>query len=372
MSSRAKQWSPLVAAVAVALLTLGLPAAAAHAAGVESFGSGGSRASVKHMALLTDQSGTWSDKYTIEADFKGGGDIYISIDQGNLGSGERGLTFIARYTGPDGKDHRIEEKFSKSEWSQTVGDTVQIQLGRHRLQGTPKEWTVLAEDDERRFELTFAATAPPWRPGDGRAEFGSDWLDMTVLAPRAKVTGTIQVGGAATEVTGSGYALHTFSTMAPYETAKRMVGIRTESGPLAFYVKEIEPAARWAGAEPIRWLLVARKGKVVFETTDFTFTPTDVTPDTEHPNQYPVPHAFQIEAKDGARTLTAVVKATKQRSRSDRLARVSAVERAVASQFAQPVEYVFHAVYEVQLDDGTGKPETYKGRAIYELDHLNR
>jgi hypothetical protein len=376
MTFRASNRHPAAAAglltvAALALLAVGLPTRGAHAA-VEGFGSGGSRPTVKHMALMTGASGTWSDKYTIEANFKGGGDIYFSIEQGNFGSGDRGLKFVARYTTKDGTQHRIDQKFSASEWSQTVGDTIEIRIGRHTLSGTPKQWTMVAEDDEKRFETTFKASVPPWRPGDGRAKFGSDWLDMTVLAPRAAVSGTIKLGDTVREVSGSGYALHTYSTLAPYETAKRMVGVRTESGPLAFFIKELEPASRWSGAEPIRWLLIARKGKVVFETTDFTFTPAEIKKDTEHPNQYPVPYAFQIEAKDGARTLTGVIRATKDLGRTDRLAGVSAVERAVAAQFAQPVAYKFDAVYEVKIDEGDGKPETYKGRAIYELDHLNK
>lgn len=361
----------LVVALVAALVAAGSPAPAA-AETVETFGAGGSRAKVKDMALIEDASGTYSDKYTVDADFKGGGDFYISIEQGNYGSGDRGLKVVSRYRAPDGTTYRTEEKLARGKWTQTVGATLDLRMGRHRLQGTPQEWTFTAEDDEKRFALTFRPTAPPWRPGAGRAKFGGDYLDMTVLAPRATVAGTLRMGETVREVTGSGYALHTYSTLAPHELAKRMVGVRAESGPLAFFVKEIEPAARWSGAEPLRWLLVARKGEVIFETTDFTFTPAEVTPDAKHPNRYPVPHAFQLEAKDGDRTLTAVVKATKQTERADRLAEVSAVERAIAAQFAQPVYYSFSAVYEARIDDGSGTAETFKGKGVYELDHLNK
>jgi len=357
-------------AVACALLAGLLAIPAASAADV-TFGTGGSRAKVKDMALMESPSGTYSDKYTADVYFKGGGDFYFSIHQRSFGVGEEELVVQTRWRPKKGEAYRTEQKLSRSEWSQTVGDTIDIQMGRHRLTGTPKKWTIIAEEEDRRFELTFTPTAPPWRPGDGRAEFGSDYLDMTVLAPRASVTGTLKVGDRVEEVKGRAYALHTYSTLAPHELAKRMVGFRTEKGELAFFFKEIEPADRWSGAGPVRWLLAAADGKVVFETCDFTLTPADIEPDDKHPNRYPVPHLFKLEAKDGDRTFEAVVKATRLKERSDRLEDVSKLKRAVAAQFAQPVYYSFDAAYQARLRAPDGE-KTWEGRGVYELDHVNK
>lgn len=348
-----------------------LLAVTAVAAATPTFGSGGSRARVKDMALMESPSGTYSDKYTADVYFKEGGDFYFSIHQRSFGVGDPELVVQTRYRDAKGAAYRTQEKLTRGKWSQTVGDTIDIRMGRHRLTGTPQKWTIVAEEEDRRFELTFDPTAPPWRPGDGRAEFGSDYLDMTVLAPRAKVTGTLKVGDAVREVEGRAYALHTYSTLAPHELAKRMVGFRTEKGKLSFFFKEIEPADRWSGAGPVRWLLAADGGKVVFETCDFALVPDDVKPDEEHPNRYPVPHLFRIEAKDGDRTFTAVVKVARLKERSDRLEEMSKFERTVAAQFAKPVYYSFDAVYQARLADPSGE-KSWEGRGVYELDHVNK
>lgn len=359
----------LTAALVMATL---LATTATRAEATITFGKGGSKASVKDMALMESPSGTYSDKYTSDVYFEGGGDFYFSVHQRSFGVGDPELVVKTSYTDPAGKVHRTEETLGRGKWSQTVGKTIDIQMGRHRLTGTPQRWTILAEDDQNRFELTFVPTAPPWRPGNGRAEFGSEYLDMTILAPRAKVTGTLKVGDEVREVTGRAYALHTYSSLAPHEFAKRMVGFRTEKGPLAFFFKEIEPAARWGGAEPFRWLYVAHKGKILFESTDYTLTPADVKIDTEHPNRYPVPHLLRIEAKDGDKTFTAVIKVAKQKERSDRLEEMSKLTRAVVSQFAKPVYYAFDVQWQARYEDGSGGSQEFKGRGVYELDHVNK
>lgn len=353
-------------------LVLWLATGTARADSVTPFGpAAGSRAGVDDMALLEGAKGNFADKYTIEAELEGGGDLYFSVNHANLGTGAE-FEVKARYRAPDGTTYRTSETLSGGQWKVAKGSEIDIQMGKHRLQGTPQKWTFTAEGPELTVSATFEPTAPPWRPGNGRAYFGGrqHYIDMTVLAPRASVTGTLKAGGAERALTGTGYALHTYSTLAPYETARRWVSFRGETGPVAFYVKEFVPAERW-GEAPVRWLLVARKGAILFQSVDFTLTPDEVTTDDKHENRYRVPHLLRIEAKDGEDTLQAVVKAGKLRERADRLAEMSAVKRAIAAQFAKPVYYAFLAQYQIRLMKG-GKEQTFKGRGIYELDHLNK
>ncbi len=356
-----------LAALSALLLLAAAPALAA------SFGEvGEGKVRVADMALMEKPSGTFSDKYTVEAKFKGGGDAYFSIHHGSFGVGEAEFEVKSRYTAPDGTKHTTRETLKPGAWTMSAGEALDLQMGRHALTGTPKRWTVVAESEEMRLELTFEPVEPPWRPGSGRVRFGGEgFLDMTVLAPRARVTGKVRLGQEERELTGRGYALHSYSDLAAHELARRMVGFRTESGALSFYLKEIEPSER-LGGPPVRWLLVASQGRVLFQSTDFEVTPADIETDTRHPNRYRVPKLLRITGRDGDTEFEAVIKATKLRERSDRLAKLSAVKRAVAARFAEPVYYAYHAAYEAVVRKAGAEDQVFKGRGIYELDHVNK
>ena len=135
------------------------------------------------------------------------------------------------------------------------------------------------------------------------------------------------------------------------------------------YFREVTPPDR-RGSAPIRWLVVAQRGKILFESTEFAMEPGDFWTDAAHENRYRVPQFFRITAKDGDRTLEVAMKAGKRIERSDRLEGLSAVERTVAARFAKPVFYAYHAQFQVRLTEGEAVQE-FKGRGVYEMDHLN-
>ena len=361
-------------------LTLGtlslvlLAAASAQAADITFGPVGDGKVKVADMAVFEGGSGSYSDKYTAEATFKDGSTFYFSIFHRSFGVGKVDFEVKSRYRDGKGGEWRTKERLTKGEWSQTTGKKFEIVMGRHKLSGTPKKWTFKAEDDAVAFELTFDADTPPWRPGTGRAYFDSSkehYVDMSVLAPRARVTGTIRIGEETKEVKGRGWATHTQSNMLPAETATRWLQFRTEKGPLSFYVREIMPAPRWGG-EPVRWLLVARKGDILFQSTDFKLEMGEFEYDTKHENRYGIPKVLRMEGKDGDKELKAVIKLTGRRSRTDLLESLSAVERAVVSRFAKPVTYTYHGAYQVEVKTGAEEPQSFKGRGVFELDHLNK
>lgn len=358
-----------LSAVVIAGLTLVL----AGSAQATSFGKpGSSKVGVEHMALMKGASGSFSDKYTVEAKLEGGGEFYFSIHHRSFGVGGASFEVKSRYRAPGGETYRTSQKLGGSDWSQASGAKLELQMGDHKLEGTPERWTISGKGEDMGFSLTFTPSAPPWRPGKGRAKFGGtdDFVDMTVLAPRADVTGTITVDGEERSVEGTGYALHSFSNMAPHETARRMVGFRTESGALSFYFKEIMPADKW-GSTPIRWLLVARKGEILFESTDFAIEGDDVWIDEAHENRYPVPMVLKLQAQDGDDTFSAALKVVKRRERSDRLAKLSGAKKVVAAKFAKPVYYAYVAAYKARVTRG-GKKLEFSGKGIYEVDHINK
>jgi len=114
---------------------------------------------------------------------------------------------------PDGTRIEIRKHYPAAA-ATAVTEGCQVQVGANRVQtvypdgGMPIYHLELDEDGVR-FDLMFAAVVPAWKPGEGRADYGSkDYFAWVVGAPRATVTGTIEYEGTSHEVTGVGYHDH--------------------------------------------------------------------------------------------------------------------------------------------------------------------
>ena len=331
------------------------------------------RVTVEDMAVISPGSGAYYDKYTVEGTFKGGGTVYFSVLHRSFGVGKASFEVETRCRSGDGSAFATSETLAEGKWSQSTDGTLVLAMGRHRLEGTPKQWTIRVDGEMDGFALTFRPTEKPWRPGSGRAHFGDEgdkYLDMTVLAPRARFSGTVRMGGEEREVKGRGYAIHTSANMAIHEITKRWMLFHTERAPLSIFLREVEPAGKWGGP-PFRSLLVAREGKVLFESTSFEVTPDEVTHDDGHANRYALPGVLRVQASDGGADLKAVIKVGRRTGRKDHLEGMTRVERVVASKFAQPVSYAYRAAYRLELTKG-GETEVFEGRGFYELDHVSK
>jgi len=328
---------------------------------------------VDQMRLLDATEGSFLDKYTIEARLDGGATVYFSILHRSFGVGRTEFLVRSVYKDEAGRQHAAEARLRPGEWRMAVGEQLELWLGDHALVGTPAQWTIAVRQAAHSFSLTFRPLDPPWRPAAGRYRFGprqQTFLETTVLAPRAAVTGTVRVGDRSRPVQGTGYALHTVANLAPHELADRWLLFRTEVGPLSIYLREIDLTERWGG-RPLRWLLVAREGRILIQGSDVDLTWEEVRRDEQHAERYPLPGVVRLRARAAGQELTGTFRVTAPRTRDDLLAGLSLVERTLAALFAKPVSYTFQASYELWIGDGVTSPEPYRGQGVLELDHLN-
>ncbi|WP_227978997.1 lipocalin-like domain-containing protein [Nocardia spumae] len=114
---------------------------------------------------------------------------------------------------PDGTRRQISRKYPRDRASFDAR-TCDVRIGDNhaytefRPGGLPTHHLRLAEGGLE-FDLRFDNELPSWMPGRGETHFGGgDSFGWVVGAPRARVSGTVTIDGARSEVTGRGYADH--------------------------------------------------------------------------------------------------------------------------------------------------------------------
>ncbi|MGY1983652.1 lipocalin-like domain-containing protein [Nocardia gipuzkoensis] len=114
---------------------------------------------------------------------------------------------------PDGTRRQVSRRYPRAAAVFSAG-TCDVRIGanrahtEHPADGLPIHHLHMAEDGIV-FDLRFHNETPSWMPGKGETRFGSrDSFGWMVGAPRARVTGAIELDGTRHEVTGRGYHDH--------------------------------------------------------------------------------------------------------------------------------------------------------------------
>ncbi|MCA2207941.1 lipocalin-like domain-containing protein [Nocardia rosealba] len=114
---------------------------------------------------------------------------------------------------PDGTRRQVSRRYPPSAASFSP-DACDVRIGANTARtephdnGLPTHHLRMAEDGLV-FDLRFHNEVPGWMPGKGETRFGGkDSFGWMVAAPRARVTGAIELDGVRHEVTGRGYHDH--------------------------------------------------------------------------------------------------------------------------------------------------------------------
>jgi predicted secreted hydrolase len=114
---------------------------------------------------------------------------------------------------PDGTRRQVSRRYPRAA-AVFSAEACDVRIGanrahtEHPADGLPIHHLHMAEDGLV-FDLRFHNETPSWMPGKGETRFGSrDSFGWIVGAPRARVTGAIELDGTRHEVTGRGYHDH--------------------------------------------------------------------------------------------------------------------------------------------------------------------
>jgi hypothetical protein len=245
---------------------------------------------------------------------------------------------------------------TRGEWT-SERDRFDLTLRDCFIRGDGETFEIALYDNTVKLEATLTMDAPLYRPGDGRIEFGWDraaHVDETYL-PRYRAEGRMSLRPTrhADEdwqpMRAVGYGRHSRLIGFPFTIMQQSIGFRAlrPDGLTILFESFLTPDE--FGAQWMPWVLVLLDGEIVFESSDVTWVPTDIRPDSNPPSTYPVPWAWDLEARSGEDTLRLTVHNAALVQKDSILSRVSRVLRAVMAQRMNPMDYDFAVDYAAWL-----------------------
>jgi hypothetical protein len=334
--------------------------------------SGAFRApTVAHYAVQPQEEEFYGEEFELIGWDEAGNELSMNIVISNLGFGDNSAVVKAKWSPKGGKSAKGSKKFDEDDWSHSKRP-FRIHLGANSLSGGPSKLVAVAKFGAVEMKLTFENLLPAWRPGNGRAYYGSRDLfyDLTIMAPRAKVTGTIKAGGKTHQFDGQGYADHRVSNVAPHVAGRRWVRFRSFEGDWTFILQELHFPRNLGGARST-FLLVGYKDRIVFQTLRYKMRLGDVHRDRNKDTPYSYPGKMEITAKAGDRTLRATITG-KLRRRADLLDGIGRMKRSILIRFARPVGYYLDGSYSLEVSRGEAEKWTASGAGSYYVKQVTR
>ncbi|MFI8975618.1 lipocalin-like domain-containing protein [Nocardia asteroides] len=177
---------------------------------------------------------------------------------------------------PDGTRRQAARRYPRSATAFSP-DACDVRIGANtartevRADGLPSHHLRMAEDGIV-FDLTFHNEVPSWMPGRGETRFGTrDSFGWMVGAPRAAVTGSIELDGVRHEVTGRGYHDHNWGVGDMKKIIERWHWGRLYVADYSLLFASVLTQQRRGGHE-ISPLMLAHHAEVVLSTGETVLT----------------------------------------------------------------------------------------------------
>lgn len=304
----------------------------------------------------------------------GGYWAYVQFLSTNMGPGDGMARVNAKLRLPDGDIFQSKETFEASEWGPVKGgDGIDIRFGKNRIYGQLDALKLHLENSSFSADLDLKNVVPPWKPGNGRAQYGKSsdrYLVYHLLAPLARVTGVYHLVEEDEDhpIGGFIHSDHVASSVGIHELTRTLARMRVFTPDLFFVYADVQPP-RLYGDVPIRFAVMFKDGKLVFQSTDFNVDFSKIWVDPKKDN-YSVPGMIEIRSKDGQAPFHGIISSRKMTNREDHLETANAAERFILSKFVKPVEYQHEGVFAIKVKNDVKEIE-YRGKGAYEYFIVN-
>lgn len=310
----------------------------------------------------------YSERYTARVDVDGGGWIGVDFTISNLGWGDGHGASSVQIKLKDQKPYKFSKKMDRDEWT-TSTSKLNLKMGQTKISAkSANAYTIQHTRPGVAMNLTFTNTIPAWMPGKGKLGVKDGYLKYHILAPRAKVSGTITLRGKTYKITSQrGFIDHTATNVAPFDLGTRFSRFRTYDKDLMIAWREIK-LTKDHGGKSVTWLMIGYKDKVIFQDANarLRYGKSKRDPSTG----YPVAFAAQVNGKSGADKVKLVMSGKKYK-RVDLLKRYGTAAKVVAGAVSDPFRYTFTGTYAIEMNI-KGSTARLKGDSTYSMDYINK
>ena len=265
---------------------------------------------------------------------------YTRFEIANLGPGDGKLKVRAKFRGPNIKKLVSVRSFSRSQWKSGKNSLISAD-GNEIIY---KDQTFYLKLNNKKFKanLTFKPVFKPWRPGNGRINYGDNdfYYYIDVPLPLGQVDGDfILSDGSKHHVTGMVYMDHQRSNAGMHKTVLNVFRFRKIGKDRIVFLFVLYPPRQY-GDSPASFLMALGPDFKV-QALNLKIKRLAFWQDPQS-NGYKVPSKLKFSGKtaDGS-DIIGGVKTLKLTDRDDFLASLSTLERFIVSKFAKPIDYQF-------------------------------
>lgn len=190
---------------------------------------------------------------------------------------------------PDGVEHNNIVPFPGSMWRSST-ETCDVAIGDNTIEGYYPEYHVRFSHDGMACDLTFTNLVPGWTRGTGAIMFGpperEQLFGWVVAQPRAKVSGTITVGGEEHRVEGLGYHDHNWGSGFLPSYVSHWIWGRLSTERFTMIFADIA-TTRKVGRYQVPLVFLARDDRIVLESVRAECRPSRYVDDSKRFQVYP-------------------------------------------------------------------------------------
>jgi predicted secreted hydrolase len=210
--------------------------------------------------------------------------FYVQGEDGTLFSASLAITNLGLHTfdctinatlAPRGQQPTVVHKEYRRRALKASTANYDVRIGGNRAWGAPPLYHLRLREDTIQADLDFSAELPPYRRGDGTIRLGTDGkmiFATGMLTPRARVHGTVNIGGQTHTIEGSGYHDHTWQTIKMTDLAQRSSVLRLWDGDLTLVLQDMDLTDTYGGAK-LQVGLLGQGNRIVATSSHYTFEP---------------------------------------------------------------------------------------------------
>lgn len=306
----------------------------------------------------------FSEQMVLKAFFDGGARADVKLVVTNVAGANGRAELKASVRAADGRSWSARTRKGAGSWT-TESSRFAAVVGDSKVSAGVDGAEVEVRGDGFRLTLVLENLHRPLRPPGGSADFGQGrFYRTTLLAPRAKVTGTLVLdaghGGAPETIPldGRGWAEHRVGNVAPYAMSIRTFNVLEVDAARTFALSAFERLAGLGGGIQ-GFVYHATDERVDVYAGDASFRPAEFENDAV--SGYRVPKVLHVQAPE----LAGVVKGAALEHRIDDLESLSKVERLVVERLMRPWTLRYDAEYLLKVD-GT----TLRGKGRYGFQQI--
>jgi hypothetical protein len=176
-------------------------------------------------------------------------------------------------------------------------DPPRLVMGKHSWQGFYPDFDLHLDYGDVKADLHYHCLTPGWRPGEGPTHYGTPdgaWYDLITMIPWAEVSGTITLPGKTIKVHGNGYSDHNTQSILFTSQLTHLNALRSFGDEYAIHFLDYV-APPDLGATRTTWILVMKKGQILYATDDFQLKEFDVKKEPRYGFTYPTRLEVKID-----------------------------------------------------------------------------